>query len=427
MKNTNRCGLGACAIIGSLVWAIGTVSAQEGSAQQDPAASEPASVVASKSFRLAVENSATLAGGLSVQLNKSFLREGDALVVTVDVPRDGYLYLVSVGPDDVATVLFPNQSQRDNEVSVGQVTIPSEQMKFDLKVTKPHGATVVAAFLSKEALDVYESGGGERDAQGAMQEAFARLSVGSLRQIEKLAAKSFRVERQAAPLLGGLAHALVCAPSGPCEIARVVTAAGDFPSEARLTPGILLEPPLDVSLPKGVRLRPVPDKGIALAKVSEGFVPRLYNDGSRFCSIGYGHMVKKAPCDTNEPVALRRGVSELQGAVLLVEDMRRAQRAVLGLVKTDLTDGQYAALCDFTYNVGARKLQNSTLLKAINAGEHERVPAQLRRWTLADGKDYRGLKTRREREIGLYFEGQPIPKAPPGDDEITPIDIRVGE
>ena len=41
-------------------------------------------------------------------------------------------------------------------------------------------------------------------------------------------------------------------------------------------------------LPKGVRLRPVPDKGIALAKVSEGFVPRLYNDGSRFCSIGYG-------------------------------------------------------------------------------------------------------------------------------------------
>lgn len=154
MKNTNRCGLGACAIIGSLVWAIGTVSAQEGSAQQDPAASEPAPVVASKSFRLAVENSATLAGGLSVQLNKSFLREGDALVVTVDVPRDGYLYVVSVGPDDVATVLFPNQQQRDNQVSVGQVTIPTEQMKFDLKVTKPHGATVVAAFLSKEALDV---------------------------------------------------------------------------------------------------------------------------------------------------------------------------------------------------------------------------------------------------------------------------------
>ena len=32
------------------------------------------------------------------------------------------------------------------------------------------GATVVAAFLSKEALDVYESGGSERDAQGAISD-----------------------------------------------------------------------------------------------------------------------------------------------------------------------------------------------------------------------------------------------------------------
>ena len=58
-----------------------------------------------------------------------------------------------------------------------------------------------------------------------------------------------------------------------------------------------------------------------------------------------------------------------------LQDLRRAQLAVMGLVTTALSDGQYAALCDFTYNVGARKLQNSTLLKAINAGEHERVPA----------------------------------------------------
>jgi GH24 family phage-related lysozyme (muramidase) len=41
--------------------------------------------------------------------------------------------------------------------------------------------------------------------------------------------------------------------------------------------------------------------------------------------------------------------------------MEYAQRAVMTLVKTRLTDGQYAALCDFTYNVGSENLKKSTL------------------------------------------------------------------
>jgi lysozyme len=156
-------------------------------------------------------------------------------------------------------------------------------------------------------------------------------------------------------------------------------------------------------------------------------VPRLYNDAARYCSIAYGHLVRKAPCDGSEPAAFLRGVSEPQGETLLVEDMRRAQRVVTSLVKTELSDGQYAALCDFTYNVGAGNLQRSTLFKVVNAGEHDRVAYQLARWNKAGGKEYRGLTTRRQREIALYFEGRPIPKAMPGDQDLTPIDIRVGE
>ncbi len=414
----------ACVIIGLL--AAGTAPARAGPADQDLATGQGAPPT-SQSFRRTTVEAATLAGGLLVRLNSSSLRDGELLVVTVDVPSAGYLNVVSIGPDDVPTVLFPNQHHGDNRVAAGAFSIPTQPMKFDLKATKPYGPTLVAAFLSKEPLDFYQSGAGERDVQGRMHEQFARLSASSRSQLEKLATKSFAVAAREAPLRGGMAYAVVCAASGPCDATATAPEPGGLPPDERLTPGILLEPEVELPLPKGVSLRPVYDKGIRLTKLSEGFVPRLYNDAARYCSIAYGHLVRKAPCDGGEPAAFLRGVSEPQGETLLVEDLRRAQRAVSSLVKTELSDGQYAALCDFTYNVGVGNLQRSTLLKVVNAGEHDRIAYQLARWNKAGGKEYRGLTTRRQREIALYFEGRPIPKAPPGDQDLTPIDIRVGE
>ncbi|HRF11538.1 MAG: Lysozyme RrrD [Candidatus Accumulibacter phosphatis] len=410
-------------ILGSLTLGIGAAFGQNVPPPQSTAAAALAPAASRQSFRRVTEDAATLAGGLSVQLNKTFHREGEPLVVTVDIPREGYLNVLSVGPDDLPTVLFPNQHHPDNRVAAGPFTIPTAQMKFDLKATPPYGVTLVTAFLSKEPLDFYQNGTGERDEQGAMQEPFARLSAASRSQLRQLAAKSFAALPRAAPLLGGMAYGMVCASSGPCDAASTPGAPTEF--EDKLTPGILLED--EVSLPKGIRPRAVYDKGIRLTKVSEGFVPRLYNDAARYCSIAYGHLVKKAPCDGKEPPEFRRGLGEPRGESLLVQDLRRAQLAVMGMVTTALSDGQYAALCDFTYNVGASKLQKSTLLKAVNAGEHERVPFQLRRWIKANGMEHAGLKTRREREIQLYFEGLPIPRVQPADEDLSVIDIRTGE
>ena len=113
--------------------------------------------------------------------------------------------------------------------------------------------------------------------------------------------------------------------------------------------------------------------------------------------------------------------------MLLVEDMRRAQRAVMSLVTSELNDAQFAALCNFTYSVGVDKLRNSTLLKVINAGEQQRVPFQWRRWIQRDGKENARLKLRREREIALYFEGSEVPAESPAGEDLTPVDIKVGE
>lgn len=198
--------------------------------------------------------------------------------------------------------------------------------------------------------------------------------------------------------------------------------------DAHMPAGIFLEPEDRAAPPPGVPLRSLYGKGLNVTKASEGFSPRLYNDVARYCTIGYGHLVMKAPCNGTEPPEFRNGLTEPKGANLLVSDMERAQRSVLGMVNVNLTDGQYAALCDFAFNVGPLKLRKSTLLKAVNARQFDRVPSQFLRWVNAGGREQSGLKTRREREIALFFDGIPQPKAaPPADENLTPIDIERGE
>jgi GH24 family phage-related lysozyme (muramidase) len=201
-----------------------------------------------------------------------------------------------------------------------------------------------------------------------------------------------------------------------------------YPLEETLTPGIFLEPEEREALPPGVAMRAVSDTGLQLTKDSEGFRSRLYNDAARYCTIAYGHLIKLASCDGSEPEEFQRGISEPRGTQLLRKDMGRAQRAVMTSVKVDLTDGQYAAICDFVYNVGGGNFRRSTLLKVVNARQYEGVPFQLRRWVKAAGRELPGLKTRREREIELFFEGIGIPRAAPAVGEyLSPIDIQRGE
>jgi GH24 family phage-related lysozyme (muramidase) len=205
--------------------------------------------------------------------------------------------------------------------------------------------------------------------------------------------------------------------------------AGDaFPSVDRITAGIFLDPEERAALPAGMVLRPVYTPGIELTKLSEGFRSHLYNDAARFCTIAYGHLVKRAACDGTEPVEFLRGLSEPRGTQLLVSDMERAQVTVLTSVEVDLTDGQYAALCDFVYNVGSGNFRQSTLRRVVNEGRHGEVPFQFRRWVKAGGRELSGLKRRRDQEIDLFFEGVGVPRAaPPEGMDLTPIDIRLGE
>jgi GH24 family phage-related lysozyme (muramidase) len=75
---------------------------------------------------------------------------------------------------------------------------------------------------------------------------------------------------------------------------------------------------------------------------------------------------------------------------------------VLRLIQVPLDDGQFDALVSFTFNLGAGALQRSTLRRKVTREEHEKAPAEFRRWVWADGHKLAGLVRRRETEINRY-------------------------
>jgi lysozyme len=71
-----------------------------------------------------------------------------------------------------------------------------------------------------------------------------------------------------------------------------------------------------------------------------------------------------------------------------------------------LTQGQFDALSSFTFNLGARRLAESTLLTLLNKGDYHGAAAQFARWVRADGKILDGLVRRRAAEAKLFMPAE---------------------
>jgi lysozyme len=135
--------------------------------------------------------------------------------------------------------------------------------------------------------------------------------------------------------------------------------------------------------------------GLDLIKRSEGFRNLMYLDVAGIPTIGYGHRLLAHESYPD-------GITEMRATELLAKDVRKAEQAVGRLVKVVLTQGQFDALTDFCFNLGAVRLTSSTLLKTLDGGRYEAAREQLLRWDLAGGEVNAGLKTRREAEFQLW-------------------------
>lgn len=139
------------------------------------------------------------------------------------------------------------------------------------------------------------------------------------------------------------------------------------------------------------------DEGIRFIAGQEGFSPNKYKDAAGY-SIGYGHFIKPS-----DPASIQNGpISQEIALELLRSDVKKAEAAVRKYITVPLTQSQFDALVDFTYNCGTGALEKSTLRKQLNAGNYSAVPTELSKWTKSLGKVLPVLVKRR-REEALMF------------------------
>ena len=90
---------------------------------------------------------------------------------------------------------------------------------------------------------------------------------------------------------------------------------------------------------------------------------------------------------------------------MLLHELMEYCKYVEDAVEVPLHQNQFDALVSWTYNLGPSNLNRSTMLKVLNRGHYEEVPAQICRWNKAGGKVLEGLTRRRNAE-SLLFEGK---------------------
>lgn len=115
-----------------------------------------------------------------------------------------------------------------------------------------------------------------------------------------------------------------------------------------------------------------------------------------FLSIGYGHTFGVTP---------GQKITELEASRLLADDMAIYATFVSKIVTVPLSENQFSSLTAFCAHVSGDIFAKTDLVRLLNRGWYEQVPAQLRKW----GEKQSGIhKARRAAEAALWATPEPV-------------------
>ena len=143
----------------------------------------------------------------------------------------------------------------------------------------------------------------------------------------------------------------------------------------------------------------VSERGYAIVREFEGYMPFPYKDIAGIETVGYGYVLR--PGD-----AFQYPLLPPDADTLLKRTMGGFERDINRAVAIELKQNQFDALASLTYNIGGAALRGSTLLRRVNASQHDLVPDGFLMWNKAriGGvlQPVYGLTLRREKEAKLY-------------------------
>ena len=135
--------------------------------------------------------------------------------------------------------------------------------------------------------------------------------------------------------------------------------------------------------------------GLEFIKQAEGCKLTAYQDSVGVWTIGVGH---------TKGVVQGQILTQGMADALLEDDLQEVYDCLADAVKVPLSQGQFDALCSFTFNLGCGSLKGSTLLAMLNRGDYEGAANQFGRWVNAGGTKLDGLVKRRAGEAEMFSE-----------------------
>lgn len=140
----------------------------------------------------------------------------------------------------------------------------------------------------------------------------------------------------------------------------------------------------------------ISEEGLSIIKKFEGCELESYLCPAGVWTIGYGHTKGVKEGDK---------INKEEAEYLLQEEMIEYENYINDLVEVPLQQHMFDALVSWVYNLGSGNLQSSTLLRVLNEGKYDEVPAQIRRWNKSNGQVLEGLVRRREAEAVMFMGG----------------------
>lgn len=139
--------------------------------------------------------------------------------------------------------------------------------------------------------------------------------------------------------------------------------------------------------------------GKDLIKRFEGCKLKAYKCPAGVWTIGYGNTFYEDGTKVKEGDVITQERAEELFDIIISDFVRMTD----ALVKSDVTENNFAAIVSFTFNVGTGNLKKSTLLKKVNANPKDpSIRAEFMKWTRANNVVLKGLVRRREAEAKLY-------------------------
>lgn len=134
-----------------------------------------------------------------------------------------------------------------------------------------------------------------------------------------------------------------------------------------------------------------------LAIPAEGFRSRPYLCPAGVPTIGFGFTHYADGC----AVTLGDAPMTRDEAIALLKHLMATKYgpATVALCPGLDTPERAGAITDFCFNLGSGNLRASNLRRAINRGDWDAVPTELRKWVRGGGRVLPGLVKRREAEI----------------------------